>query len=140
MYLDIKLRVKEKYFFSDIEATSPKEYINEMSTVMLQDHIKFLQNMEPNISSVTSFLNFKFKKKHYSFPSGFDGGKSRIPDFDYGLTASVTGQQRMLTPSAAPDPTFAFVGGPCCSAFDFVFAFWIMTTFYTMLISLFCIP
>jgi hypothetical protein len=35
--------------------------------------------------------------------------------------------------SAAPDPTFAFVGGPCSPAVDFVFAFWIMITFYTML-------
>jgi hypothetical protein len=41
--------------------------------------------------------------------------------------------------SAAPDPTFAFVGVPCCPALDFVFAFWIMITFYTMLMSLFCV-
>jgi hypothetical protein len=41
--------------------------------------------------------------------------------------------------SAAPDPTFAFVGGLCCPTLDFVFAFWIMITFYTLLTSLFCI-
>jgi hypothetical protein len=41
--------------------------------------------------------------------------------------------------SAAPDPTFACVGGPCCPALDFVIAFWIMITFYTLLTSLFCI-
>jgi hypothetical protein len=41
--------------------------------------------------------------------------------------------------SAAPDPTFAFVGGPCCPTLDFVIAFWIMITFYTLLTSLFCI-
>jgi hypothetical protein len=40
--------------------------------------------------------------------------------------------------SAAPDPTFAFVGGPCCLTLDFVFALWIMITFYTLLTSLFC--
>jgi hypothetical protein len=27
--------------------------------------------------------------------------------------------------SAAPDPTFAFVGGPCCPTLNFVIAFWI---------------
>jgi hypothetical protein len=26
----------------------------------------------------------------------------------------------------APDPTFAFVGGPWCPTLDFVIAFWIM--------------
>jgi hypothetical protein len=41
--------------------------------------------------------------------------------------------------SAAPDPTFVFVGGPCCHTLDFVIAFWIMITFYTLLTSLFCI-
>ena len=28
--------------------------------------------------------------------------------------------------SMAPDPTFAFVGGPCCPTLDIVIAFWIM--------------
>jgi hypothetical protein len=28
--------------------------------------------------------------------------------------------------SMAPDPTFAFVGGPWCPTLDFVIAFWIM--------------
>ena len=41
--------------------------------------------------------------------------------------------------SAAPDPAFAFVGGPCCPTLEFVIAFWIMITFYTLLPSLFCI-
>jgi hypothetical protein len=41
--------------------------------------------------------------------------------------------------SAAPDPTFAFVGGPCCPTLDFVIAFRIMIAFYTLLTSLFCI-
>jgi hypothetical protein len=41
--------------------------------------------------------------------------------------------------SAAPDPTLAFVGGPCCPTLDFVIAFWIMIAFYTLLTSLFCI-
>jgi hypothetical protein len=41
--------------------------------------------------------------------------------------------------SATPDPSFAFVGGPCCLALDFVIAFWIMITFYTLLTSLFCL-
>jgi hypothetical protein len=36
--------------------------------------------------------------------------------------------------STAPDPTFAFVGSPCCPTLDFV-----MITFYTLLTSLFCI-
>jgi hypothetical protein len=31
------------------------------------------------------------------------------------------------------------VGGPCCPTFDFVYAFWIMITFYTLLTLLFCI-
>jgi hypothetical protein len=50
-----------------------------------------------------------------------------------------TGQQRMLTPPKAPDPTFAFVGGPYCPTLDFVIAFWTMVTFYTLLTSLYCI-
>jgi hypothetical protein len=41
--------------------------------------------------------------------------------------------------SVAPDPTFAFVGGPCCSILDFVIAFWIMITFCSLLTALFCI-
>jgi hypothetical protein len=40
--------------------------------------------------------------------------------------------------SAAPDPTFAFVGGPCCPTLDFVIAFWITIVFHTLLTSLFC--
>jgi hypothetical protein len=40
--------------------------------------------------------------------------------------------------SASPDPTFAFVGGPCCPTLDFVIVFWIMITFYTLLTSLSC--
>jgi hypothetical protein len=38
----------------------------------------------------------------------------------------------------APDPAFAIVGGPCCPTLDFVIAFWIMVTFYTLLTSLYC--
>jgi hypothetical protein len=41
--------------------------------------------------------------------------------------------------SAAPDPIFAFVGGPWCPTFDFVIALWIMIAFYTLLTLLFCI-
>jgi hypothetical protein len=41
--------------------------------------------------------------------------------------------------STAPDPTFALVGSLCCPALNFVFAFRIMITFYTVLTSLFCI-
>jgi hypothetical protein len=41
--------------------------------------------------------------------------------------------------SSAPDPTFAFVGGPCCPTLDFVIAVWIMIKFYTWLTLLFCI-
>jgi hypothetical protein len=40
----------------------------------------------------------------------------------------------------APDSALAFVGGPCCLTLDFVFALWIMITFYTLLTSLFCMP
>jgi hypothetical protein len=40
--------------------------------------------------------------------------------------------------SAAPDPILAIVGGPCCPILDFVIAFRIMITFYTLLTSLFC--
>jgi hypothetical protein len=39
--------------------------------------------------------------------------------------------------SAAPDPTFVFVGGPSCPTLDFVIAFWITIAFYTLLTSLF---
>jgi hypothetical protein len=39
--------------------------------------------------------------------------------------------------SAAPDPTFAFVGGPCFPTLDFAIAFWITIVFYTLLTSLF---
>jgi hypothetical protein len=38
--------------------------------------------------------------------------------------------------SAAPYPTFAFFGGPCCPTLDFVIAFWIMIAIYTLLTSL----
>jgi hypothetical protein len=41
--------------------------------------------------------------------------------------------------SVAPDPTFAFVGVPCCTTLDFVIAFWITIAFYTLLTSLFFI-
>jgi hypothetical protein len=42
--------------------------------------------------------------------------------------------------SIAPDPTFAFVGGlPRCPTLDFVIAFWIVITFYSLLTSLFCV-
>jgi hypothetical protein len=41
--------------------------------------------------------------------------------------------------SSSADPTFAFVGGPCCPTLDFVIAFWTMVTFYTLLTLLFCI-
>jgi hypothetical protein len=41
--------------------------------------------------------------------------------------------------SVEPDPTFAFVGGPCFPTLEFVIVFWIMITFYTLLTSLFCI-
>jgi hypothetical protein len=41
--------------------------------------------------------------------------------------------------SMAPDPTFAFVRCVCCLTLDFVFALWIIITFYTLLTSLFCI-
>jgi hypothetical protein len=41
--------------------------------------------------------------------------------------------------SAAPDPIFAFVGGPCCPTLHFVFSIRIMIMFYTLLTSLFCI-
>jgi hypothetical protein len=42
--------------------------------------------------------------------------------------------------SEAPDPTFTFVGGPCCPTLDFVIAFWFTIAFYTLLTSLFCTP
>jgi hypothetical protein len=38
----------------------------------------------------------------------------------------------------APDPAFVFVGGPCCTTLEFVFAFWIMIMFDTLLTSLIC--
>jgi hypothetical protein len=41
--------------------------------------------------------------------------------------------------SAAPDPTFLFVGGTCCLTLDFLSDFWITITFSTPLTSLFCI-
>jgi hypothetical protein len=41
--------------------------------------------------------------------------------------------------SSAHDPTFLFVGNPCCPLLDFVIDFWIMITFYTFLTSPFCI-
>jgi hypothetical protein len=39
--------------------------------------------------------------------------------------------------STALDPTFTFVGGPFCPTFDFVLAFCIMITFYTLMIRYF---
>jgi hypothetical protein len=35
--------------------------------------------------------------------------------------------------------TFNLIGGLCCPTLDFVFAFWSIITFYTVLASLFCI-
>jgi hypothetical protein len=35
--------------------------------------------------------------------------------------------------SKAPDPIFTFVGGPCCPRPDFVFDFWIMIAFETVI-------
>jgi hypothetical protein len=41
-----------------------------------------------------------------------------------GRAAGVTGQHRMLNYSSmAPDPTFAFVAGPCCLTLNFVYIF-----------------
>jgi hypothetical protein len=40
--------------------------------------------------------------------------------------------------SMAPDPTLAFVVGPCCLTLEYIFALWIMITFYMLLTSLFC--
>jgi hypothetical protein len=51
----------------------------------------------------------------------------------------MTGRAEDAYSSAAPDPTFAFVGGPCCPTLDFVIAFWIMIAFYTLLTSLLCV-
>jgi hypothetical protein len=58
------------------------------------------------------------------------------------LTKAHTGCDRSAEDAyspMAPDATFAFVGGQCCLTIDFVFAIWIMITFYTLLNSLFCI-
>jgi hypothetical protein len=41
--------------------------------------------------------------------------------------------------SMAPDVSFAFLGGLCCPALDFVFAFWTLITLYTLLTLQFCI-
>jgi hypothetical protein len=38
---------------------------------------------------------------------------------------------------ATTDTIFAVLGGPCSPALDFIFAFWIMITFYTILTLLF---
>ena len=45
------------------------------------------------------------------------------------LVLNVTGQQRMLNSSLTPDPTLAFVGGPCCPRLDFKYVFGTMITF-----------
>jgi hypothetical protein len=37
--------------------------------------------------------------------------------------------------SIAPEPTFAFIGGPCCFTLDFVFALWIMIMFDTLIVD-----
>jgi hypothetical protein len=62
----------------------------------------------------------------------FDSGLIRLPDFDtLNLTTDIWngahgGCDRSAGDahsSAAPDPTFAFVEGPCCPTLDFVIAF-----------------
>jgi hypothetical protein len=78
----------------------------------------------------------------------FDCGLFRLPNLDtLNLTTDIWngahgGCDRSAEDaysSVAPDPTFAFVGGPCCPTLDFVIAFWITIAFYTLLTSLFCI-
>jgi hypothetical protein len=51
----------------------------------------------------------------------------------------VTGQQRILTPPRHLILPWRLSEGSCCPTLDFVIAFWIITTFYTLLTSLFCI-
>jgi hypothetical protein len=58
-----------------------------------------------------------------------------------GLSINIGGCNRSAEDaysSAAHYLTFSFVGGMCCPIFDFVFSFWIMIMFYTMLPLLFC--
>jgi hypothetical protein len=62
-----------------------------------------------------------------------------ILNFDYGRCRGCDWWAEDTYSSAAPDPTFAFVGGLCCPTLDFVITFIIMTTFYSLLTSLFCI-
>jgi hypothetical protein len=76
----------------------------------------------------------------------FDCGLFRLPNFDtMNLTTDiwngVHGECDRLAEDAysskAPDPTFAFVGGPCCPTLDFCLSDY--DCFYTLLTSLFCI-
>jgi hypothetical protein len=85
---------------------------------------------------------------HLAWLTDFDCGFFRLPNFDtLNLSTDIwngahRGRDRSAEDaysSVTPDPTFAFVGGPCCPTLDFVFAFCITITFYTLLTSLFCI-
>jgi hypothetical protein len=70
--------------------------------------------------------------------ASFDDVWYHVPGFDKGRTVDVFSADDAYS-SMAPDPTLAFVGGTCCLTLDFVFAFWIMIRFDTLLTSLFCI-
>jgi hypothetical protein len=68
----------------------------------------------------------------------FDCGLLRLPNFDtLNLTTDIWngahgGCDRSAEDAysfAAPDPTFAFVEGPCCPTLDFVIAFWLRLRF-----------
>ena len=45
-------------------------------------------------------------------------------------------RKRYAYSSAAPDPAFTIVGGPCCPTLEFVIIIWITITFYTLITSL----
>jgi hypothetical protein len=86
----------------------------------------------------------------WSWHSNFDSGLLRLPDLIIPLTwyrvkahDGCDRSEEDACSSSAPDLTFAFVGGLCCSTLDFVFAFWITIIFFytimTMLTSLFYI-
>jgi hypothetical protein len=70
----------------------------------------------------------------FCFQTGFDDGYFRIDNFDDRERSAEYAYSSM-----APDPTIAFIGCPCGLTLKFTFAFWIMITFDTFLISLFCI-
>jgi hypothetical protein len=84
---------------------------------------------------LSSLVHQNWCRIRFTFHTGFDDRYSYILNFGWGRIAGVTSKQRMSTPPwhlILPLHMSGFV------LLDFVFAFWIVIAFDTLLTSLFC--